>query len=182
MPRVDERRPRETPEERADRNFNELLQEMRVLQAGVQILFAFLLTIPLQVRFERFDTWERGMLLAALLMSALAVTCFIAPVAYHRTLFRMGAKPEIVTTSNRYARAGLGFLVVAICTALQLALDLIVGRPAAVGLAIGIGVVLVSVWAVAPAMRRRHYDSGDDGGSPGPTAERADKGADAVRA
>ncbi|MFN8077550.1 MAG: DUF6328 family protein [Kineosporiaceae bacterium] len=151
-------RPSESADQRADRNFNELLQEMRVLQAGVQILFAFLLTIPLQVRFERFDSWERGMLLAALVMSALAVTCFIAPVAYHRTLFRMGAKTEIVEASNRYARAGLAFLVLAICAALQLALDLIVGRQAAVGLAVGLAAVLVTVWGILPGLRRRHYE------------------------
>lgn len=148
-------RPGETPDERADRNFNELLQEMRVLQAGVQILFAFLLTIPLQQRFTRFDAWEKGVLLVALVMSALAVTCFIAPVANHRMLFHLGAKPEIVRTSNRYARIGLAFLALAVCSAIQLALDLIVGRTASLSLAGALAVVIITVWGVLPALRRR---------------------------
>ncbi len=81
----------ETPLERADRNYNELLQELRVAQTGVQILFAFLLTIPFQQRFgEMVNAGLRQEYLATLLVTAMATALLIAPVTMHRILFRQG--------------------------------------------------------------------------------------------
>lgn len=147
-------RPGETEAERLDRNFNELLQELRVGQTGVQILFAFLLTMPLQARFRTLDDWERGMLVAALLLAAVSTACMVAPVAYHRILFRQQKKKEVVEAANRFARAGLTFLLLAICASLQLVLDLIVGRVTSLVLAGAIGVVLVLFWLVMPLRAR----------------------------
>src|SRR4051812_14658437 len=103
-------RPRETEAERADRNFGELLQELRVAQTGVQILFAFLLTLPLQSRFEKLDDWEIGTFVVALLLSAGASVCLIAPVAYHRALFARKMKNQVVQAASRFAILGLALL------------------------------------------------------------------------
>src|SRR5213080_1326027 len=104
----------ETELERWDRNFNELLQELRVAQTGVQILFAFLLTLPFTQRFEKVGAEDRAVYLGTLLATALATACLIAPVSQHRILFRRHRKPEIVDTASRLAETGLAFLLVAV--------------------------------------------------------------------
>src|ERR671933_2471649 len=121
-------RPGESEGERADRNFNDILQELRVTQTGVQILFGFLLTMPLQSRFERLDAVERALLVVAVLLLACATACIIAPVAWHRVLFRHRLKKEIVDASNTFAKAGLAFLGLGITLSIVLMLDLVLAR------------------------------------------------------
>jgi hypothetical protein len=150
--------PGETPVKRVNRNFNELLQELRVTQTGVQILFAFLLAMPLQARFRELDLWERNTYVTALLLSAAATACIIAPVAYHRALFRQSLKEEIVQAANLFARVGLVMLLLAISVSIQLVLDIVLGRTVALGIAITVGVVLLLLWFVLPAVRGRHLD------------------------
>ena len=156
--RVSTDRPRETAAERADRNFGDLLQELRVAQTGVQILFAFLLTMPLQSRFERLDDWERGTFIAALLLSAGATVCLIAPVAYHRALFARQMKHQVVKAASRFAVLGLGLLAMAITCAVDLVLDLVLGRTPALFIAGGLAAVLVAAWAVLPLVKRYSDD------------------------
>ena len=148
-------RPEETEEERADRNFGDLLQELRVAQTGVQILFAFLLTIPLQARFETLNTWQRDVFVAALLFSALATACLIAPVAYHRVLFRQRLKDLIVRSTSRFAMAGLVFLGLAIVCSVHLVLDLVLNRAIAVAAAGALGVLLLTLWWLLPLRQRQ---------------------------
>jgi hypothetical protein len=168
---MSEDRPSETAAQRADRNFGELLQELRVAQTGVQILFAFLLTLPLQSRFPVLDDWERAMFVAALLLSACATVCLIAPVAYHRALFRRRLKHQVVLAASRFATLGLGFLALAIVCAVDLVLDLVLGRRAALIVAGALALILFGVWVVLPLVAR-HYRPllvGDDlTGEPGP--------------
>ena len=156
---IDDGRPDETEIERADRNFGELLQELRVAQTGVQILFAFLLTIPFAARFQAIDDFERRVLVAALVFSAIATACLIAPVAYHRLLFRQRLKDHIVEVTNRYAIAGLGFLVLALTSALLVALAEILPRWEAVAIAGGLGLLFVVLWVVLPLVRRARLDN-----------------------
>src|SRR5712691_13298888 len=78
----------ETPLERWDRNYGELLQELRVAQTGVQILFAFLLTLPFSPRFGQVSRFERATYVSTLLLAAGAAALLIAPVAFHRLVFR----------------------------------------------------------------------------------------------
>jgi len=82
--------------ERLDRNTNELLQELRVAETGVQVLFAFLLTLVFQARFDTTTLVERRVYFGTLLLSAAAVCLLIAPVSIHRLLFRQHRKPQIV--------------------------------------------------------------------------------------
>lgn len=160
--RMSTERPRETEAERADRNFSDLLQELRVAQTGVQILFAFLLTMPLQARFERLDDWEIGMFIASLLLSAGATMCLIAPVAFHRALFARKMKHEVVKAASRFAICGLALLALAITCAVDLVLDLVLGRTAALLIAIGLLALLILVWAVLPLAKRFGDDRVDD--------------------
>ena len=78
----------ESPEQRDDRNLQDLLQELRVAAIGVQVLFGFLLSIPFTTRFHLLDGGQRGLYLASLLLAALATVLLSGPVAYHRLVFR----------------------------------------------------------------------------------------------
>jgi hypothetical protein len=140
----------ETEAERLDRNFGDLLQELRVAQAGVQILFAFLLTLPFAARFGDVDTFEQIVYIAALLSSALAAACIIAPVAYHRVLFRQGRKPQLVRSAHRMASMGLGFLLVATAGGILLVTDFVLGRVWGAILTAAASAWFVALWVVLP--------------------------------
>jgi len=145
----------ETPEQRADRNFDELLQELRVLQTGVQILFAFLLTLPFQQRFVAVDAFQRGAYVVTLLLCAAATAFLIAPVAYHRKLFRRHRKPQLVASADRLARVGLLMLLLALVTGVMMILDVVLGRLAAVTGAAAVAALFVALWYVLPRRRAR---------------------------
>ncbi|WP_244409586.1 DUF6328 family protein [Streptomyces albofaciens] len=140
----------ETPLERYDRNFGELLQELRVLQTGVQILFAFLLTLAFTPRFVSLDTTQRAFYVGTLLLAVLATLLLTAPAAVHRVLFRRRAKPLIVEVSARLTAAGMAVLALALAGAVLLVVDVVLGRGA--GVAAG-SVTLVTcggLWALLP--------------------------------
>jgi hypothetical protein len=146
---------RETPLERADRNFTELLQELRVTQTGVQILFAFLLTLAFTGRFPALDALQRGTYVTALLLSVLATAAFMAPAALHRSLFRRHAKPQIVQLSSHLAIFGMATLALALASSVLLVVDVALGRAA--GIAAGAGTLFVhtGLWGVIPLIMRR---------------------------
>jgi high-affinity Fe2+/Pb2+ permease len=144
----------ETPEERADRNLNELLQELRVALPGVQILFAFLLTVPFSQGFTRLDGFQRDLYFGVLLATALATILLIAPSANHRLLFRMRDKEYLVQISNRLTIAGLLVLSVSLTGAVLLVADIMFQSPAPALFTAGVGLVFVIVWIVMPVIRR----------------------------
>ena len=119
---------RETPLERLDRNYLELLQEMRVAQTGPQILFAFLLTLAFSQRFAIVTPFQRGLYYVTLLLSAIATSLLIAPVSAHRLLFRAHAKEQLVKAANRLAIAGLLSLCLAIIGVLWFITDVLFGH------------------------------------------------------
>jgi hypothetical protein len=145
----------ETVLERYDRNLVELLQEVRVVQTGVQVLFAFLLTVPLTARFPELTGFERGTFFVTLLATGAAAVLLIAPTAYHRVLFRCGDKEHLVSVANRLTLAGLAFVAVSMLGALVLVTDLMFGR-AAIVLLVGAlaGAGCVWLWCAAPLARR----------------------------
>jgi len=144
----------ETESERLDRNFGDLLQELRVAQTGVQILFAFLLTLPFTERFRTVDDFERVIYLVALLSAAAAAAMIIAPVAYHRMLFRQGRKPELVRSAHRMASGGLLCLLISMVCAVLLVTDRVVGRGQAIIVSVLAGCWFVLLWGVLPWLRR----------------------------
>ena len=121
----------EDEHERLTRNFNELLQELRVTQTGVQILTGFLLTLPFTDRFRTLDTLQKGVYLAVLVGSVVATGLIIAPVAFHRTLFRQGQRHWLVRNANRAARGGLLALALTTSGVVWLVFDLVTNRTAA---------------------------------------------------
>jgi hypothetical protein len=144
----------ESPEERADRNLNELLQELRVALPGVQILFAFLLTVPFSQGFTRLDGFQRDLFFAVLLATAVSTALLIAPTAHHRLLFRLRDKENLVRVSNRLAIAGLLVLMVSLTGAILLVADIMFHSPAPTIFTAAIGLVFVVAWILMPVIRR----------------------------
>jgi Family of unknown function (DUF6328) len=144
----------ETPLERWDRNFTELLQELRVAQTGVQILFAFLLTLPFSARFHAVGGLAKTVYVITLFAAATASALLIAPVSYHRRVFRKGRKAQLVRIASSLAQAGLLALLVAIVGAVFLVLDVVAGLGWAAGLTAGIAVLYVGLWYLLPLLTR----------------------------
>src|SRR3954452_23284307 len=145
----------ETQLERCDRNLVELLQEVRVVQTGVQVLFAFLLTAPLAARFPQLSSFQKLTYFATLLAAGGAAILLIAPTAYHRILFRLGDKEYLVAVANRFTLAGLTCVAVSMVGALLLVSDLLFESTAVVAVTAGFAALgCLSFWCVAPLRRR----------------------------
>lgn len=144
----------ETTGARLDRNFSEQLQEVRIAQAGVQILFAFLLTIPFQQRFGTLTTVQRNLYLVAFISAAISVIVFTAPVATHRILFRAGVKDFIVSYTDRLTGVGLATLAVAILGSTVLVLELIGSQATAFSIGAALALLAVVLWVGVPLWRR----------------------------
>jgi hypothetical protein len=148
----------ETEKERYERNFADLLQELRVAQTGVQILFAFLLTLPFSTGFDKVNEFQRDVYVVALLAAAGAAATLIAPVAYHRVLFQRGRKPELVRSAHRLASGGLVFMLVAMVSAVLLITDFILDRWIAWLLSGLTAAWFLLLWLMLPLLRRDDRD------------------------
>ena len=140
--------------ERWDRNFVELLQELRVAQTGVQILFAFLLTLPFTNRFASIGRLDQGAYLGTLIASATASALLIGPVSYHRLVFRRGRKPQLVRAASVLAELGLIFLLVALVGAIFVVVHVVSGMVAAAVIAAVMTGLYVALWYVVPLVQR----------------------------
>lgn len=145
----------ETPEERADRNMVELLQELRVLQTGVQIISAFLLTVAFTPRFAQLSPTQQYVYVAALLMSVVAVAVLAAPVAIHRGLFRCGMKERVVVLSTHCARLGMFLLAGSLDCAVFLITGVVLGRITASVITGCVAAAFQALWFVFPWVLRR---------------------------
>ncbi|WP_068625895.1 DUF6328 family protein [Oerskovia enterophila] len=151
----------ESAEERADRNWAELLQELRVTQMGVQILTGFLLTLPFQQRFGELDDTQRTIYLCLVVLSVLATGLLVAPVSLHRLLFRKHLKMRLVTSADRLARVGLVVLALVVAGTVLLIFDVVVGPAAAVIAAVGALVLFALLWVALPLELMRRARSAD---------------------
>jgi amino acid permease len=145
---------KETERQRWQRNFADLLQELRVAQTGVQILFAFLLTLPFSNGFDQTTEFQKDVYIVALLSAAAAAAMIISPVAFHRALFRQGRKPELVRFAHRMASGGLAFTLVAMVSAVLLITDFVLDRPIAFVLTAVTGLWFLTFWVFLPFSRR----------------------------
>ncbi len=140
----------ETRNERADRNWNELLQELRVMQTGTQILTGFLLAVAFQPRFTEMDSIQVALYVTLVALAGLATVLALTPVGMHRTLFGERRKPELVLIASRIVKLDLvviGALSIGVTT---LIIDFTIGRSAAtVALIIAVGLV-IGFWAILP--------------------------------
>ena len=144
----------ETPAQVLDRNLNELLQELRVVLTGVQILFAFLLTLAFTADLDERGTFPTIVYTITLMSTACATVVLIAPVSFHRTVFRRGRKEQLVAFADRAMLVGLVLLLIGVASAVLLVLDVVLGRwPAIVG---GAVVVLLGTvtWYALPLRQR----------------------------
>jgi hypothetical protein len=172
----------ETLLERSDRHLAEIMQEVRVAQTGVQVLFGFLLTAAFTNRFGTLAHGERLLYFGTLAAAGAAATLLIAPSSQHRILFRCGDKEHIVRLANRYAIAGLLCVALAMIGALELVALVVLGGGAAAIVAPFAGAGPVWTWYVQPLLRRRTLfresaRPGSAGGSPERTAPPAPAGA-----
>lgn len=147
-PLVDDRH--ETPTERLDRNWAEILQELRVTQTGIQILTGFLLTVPFQQRFTDLSDEQRGFYLVLVLLAAVTTGLMVAPVSLHRMLFRRRAKSALVTEADRFMRVGLVFLALTVSGVVLLVFDVVTTRAAALTASLLLLAGLVAAWFVLP--------------------------------
>ena len=145
----------ESPNQRADRNLAELLQELRVALPGVQVLFAFLLTVPFAPRFEEATSFQRNVYLVTLLASTAASALFISPTAYHRLNFRRGDKQHIVEVSSRLTLLGIASLAIAMTGAILLVTDFLFSEGTTVVVTVCVALLFALLWAFLPALRRR---------------------------
>ena len=145
----------ETEAERLDRNWTELLQELRVTQTGTQILTGFLLTIPFQQRFGQLDDAQRAVYLVLVAFAALATILALAPVSLHRALFRRGAKTQIVHITNRLLIGALASVAVTLIGTSVLIFDVVVGLEAGIVAGAVTAVLTTVAWLALPQMTRR---------------------------
>ena len=134
------------------RNWNELLQELRVVQTGVQILTGFLLTVPFSQRFGDLDDRQRTIYLAVLVGSVVTTALIVAPVAFHRVLFRQKQREWLVAAAHWSARAGLVALAIVSSSVVLLVFDIVLSTTAGLIAAGSLLVVFGTLWLLVPLL------------------------------
>jgi len=166
---------RESEFQRRNRNFNELLQELRVAQTGVQILFAFLLTLPFSSRADVLSGVKLVAYVITLVAASAATAFLIAPVSYHRLVFREGRKPEVLAVASVLAQLGVLALLVALVGALFLAVDVVAGQPTVALVTTVMAGVYVVLWYLLPALNRHRVRVGPGSGPEGRLARQGEQ-------
>jgi len=144
----------ESPQERADRNLGELLQELRVAGIGVQVLFGFLLALPFTVRFSQLSSAQRDLYVTDVVLSSLATALLVGPVAYHRIIFRQHQREHLVRIANIMAISGLAAVALAVSTAVALIVNYVVPGAVAVVISTCVYVLFAALWFAIPLSRR----------------------------
>lgn len=157
-------------QETLTRNWDELLQEIRVTQTGVQILTGFLLTVPFSQRFGDLTAFQKYVYLAVLAGAVLTTGLVVAPVAFHRSLFRRRRRELLVTSGNRFALAGLAMLAATVSGVVLLVVDVVVGTTAGWLAGGALLLVLTVLWGVLPKVADRVADTPRNP-PPSPSAE-----------
>jgi O-antigen/teichoic acid export membrane protein len=152
----------EAEHERLARNVSELLQELRVAQAGVQFLFGFLLAVAFTEHYARASGFEQVVHLVAVVFATAAVALLTAPAAWHRLLFRQGQRPQILRVANVLTVAGLACLAVAMTATVLLLFKVVAGPTVATVFAALFAVMFALLWFVLP-LRTRQNGNGNGG-------------------
>jgi hypothetical protein len=145
----------ETATERLDRNWNEILQELRVTQTGTQILTGFLLACAFQTRFTDLDGFEKGVYLVLVILTAGATALGLAPVRLHRALFRRRLKDRMVKTASTILDVILVCVALAITGTVLLIFEVVTTRPAAIVAASCVLIGVILLWVLLPRRERR---------------------------
>jgi fucose 4-O-acetylase-like acetyltransferase len=150
MGNEDQRERRETDEERLDRKFADLLQELRVMQTGAQLTAGFLLTLPFQQRFDDLDTFQVRLYLALVLLAALTTALVLGPVAVHRRLSGEHVKERVTTAAHRLVYAALVTVGLLVAGMVTLIFDVVTDRTVAVLAGAGTSALLLLLLALLP--------------------------------
>ena len=145
----------ESEAERADRNLAELLQELRVAGLGVQVLFGFLLSLPFTTRFTHLSPGQRNLYLGTIVLAAVATALLLAPVAYHRLVFRQGQKERLVRAANIMAIAGLATVGLAVSAGVLLVTGYVSSGLTAGLITAFVTSVFAGLWFAFPLAHRR---------------------------
>lgn len=140
----------ETDEERLDRKFDDLLQELRVMQTGAQLTAGFLLTLPFQEVFADLDDFQRTTYLVLVVLAALTTVLLLSPVAIHRRLSGSHAKGRVVDAAQRLVAAALVTLSLMIVGIIFFTFDMVIDRSAALVAGIGMGAVVAALLVWVP--------------------------------
>jgi hypothetical protein len=152
----------ESRDERLARNVSELLQELRVAQAGVQFLFGFLLAVAFTEHYARASGFEQVVHLVAVVFATASVALLTAPAAWHRLLFRQGQRPHILRVANVLMVAGLVCLAIAMTATVLLLFKVVAGIAIATVFAVLVAVMFGVLWFVLPLRTRRNGNGDDD--------------------
>ena len=144
----------ETKKERVDRELKELLEEIRVVTPGVEVLFAFLLGVAFTSRFRELTSVQREVYFAILVTTAGSTALLIAPAAHHRLTFRGGDKERLLFTATRLAVAALAMLLAATSGVVFLVGDLLYGTAVGAGAAAVTATWFTWFWFLLPRTRR----------------------------
>ena len=150
--------PESLPEAQINRNWTELVQELRSTQTGVQVMTGFLLAVPFSDRFTTLDHVQRTAYLFILSGAVAATAATLSPIAYHRILFRRGRRPWLVRTANRVARAWLVLAALTTCGVVFLIFDLTVGRTGGITASVVAFLGYLTLWVFVPL--RAHPPTG----------------------
>ncbi|RLV04620.1 hypothetical protein CTZ27_09995 [Streptomyces griseocarneus] len=148
----------ETPAQRADRHWGELLQEVRVTQTGVQVLFGFLLTVAFTPRFTTLGGTDRAIYIVTVLLGAATTGALIGPVAFHRIVSGHRLKAQTVAWAARLTLAGVILLLATVTSALLLILRIALHNAAVPWLLAGVVVWLGLCWFALPWWALRRYE------------------------
>ena len=140
----------ETEEERLDRKFNDLLQELRVMQTGAQLTAGFLLTLPFQSRFWDLDDFAQGLYLVLVVLAALTTALVMGPIAIHRRISGQHVKGRLVDAAHQFVRGVLVCIALLVTGMVLLIFDVVVDRTWAFVAAAGMAVVLSALLVVVP--------------------------------
>lgn len=148
----------ESVEEQMDRNWMELIQELRVLQTGVQILAGFLLTLPFQSRFESLDDYQVSLYLANVVLAALTTALILLPVSVHRRLFRKRLKATLVSSADRITKVALAGVALLSVGTSSLVFDVAAGRNAGLTAGAALLAVLIVLLVYVPIHLNRQAE------------------------
>ncbi|MEP6893123.1 MAG: DUF6328 family protein [Gaiellaceae bacterium] len=148
----------ESEKDRTDRQLIELLNELRVVLPGAQILLAFLLTVPFATRFGRVSRGDKIALFVGLMATVSGTVLLLAPSVYHRLRWGRGGKQDVIRVGNRFFLVGTALLAIGIVAVLYLVGDVLFGTAAAIAGAAAVGALVASTWYLLPLQRMRRPD------------------------
>ncbi|GAA2136013.1 hypothetical protein GCM10009844_01880 [Nocardioides koreensis] len=140
----------ETDEERLDRKWDDLLQELRVMQTSAQLTAGFLLTLPFQTAFADLNKFQEGLYLGLVVLASLIIALVMTPVAVHRHLSGEHVKERVVATGHRIVRTVVGALSLLILGIVTLIFDVVIDRTIALVVAGCMGLILIGLLVVLP--------------------------------